>query len=369
MYFCNQNLKDKKMKKLIFLCLTSLLLSCNKESETDSKTIDFMVNVENDNLSEKPVNEPVRLYFDISTQSNLERTPLKYRIETSLRSTIRDDKGIEISKNNSYDYNTLREPELILYYTGLEEGKHIMKIHFFKEQGQEVVKEVNLRFRVYKYKLQIRNGKETPNQGEDVDFDLELEPNSPNGIDIPYYITFKKYGYKDDKLEKNFISLDGRKIAFGNEYKIQDISNIKIRINSYYAGYQELEYVIKNKTFEESHTIKQDVQENQIEIEGTPKVDSKIVNVNDVLIYSAKVIKKPKVSNDLQYKLEIISGYYRGLTENDWKDVVLRDNGNVYFPIEVLKVGDYEIRVTFRDEFGNEKSVDTYIYKEEQNGI
>lgn len=335
-----------KMKKLIFFCLTALIMSCKEDADMPALNFDFNIKTEIDNFSDKGVNEVVKIPFEISSQYDFEKIPLKYKIESSLKCDISDGTK-KILKGDAY---TLTKPNLELQYTGKEKGDHKIKITFSNSKGKVVVKDFSLNYKEYGYTLEVLNGNANPFQGENVDFDIKITPENKAN---PYYIVFKSYDPEDPNLQKTLISLNGNKIAFGKEYKIDDFNNLKVRINSFYAGTKHLKYVIKNKTHEREESIRQNVNKNTIIIQETSVTKSLIENINETTTFKAKIIKTPKFSNKLQYKTSLIEGK-TGLTTNDWKDITLQENGEVSFPIKALEVGTYTYEVIFRDEFGNE---------------
>ncbi|MDO4880058.1 MAG: hypothetical protein Q3983_02145 [Capnocytophaga sp.] len=341
------------MKKIAVLLLgLCTLFGCKKEEETTTDSIDFSVKLVNEFLPEKGINETTRLYFDIET-----KTPLQYRIETTFPdSKIKLGNKVEntfLSFRNNYN---LEEPELILDYTALKAGAHTVRVVFFNYKGQEIVKELVLKFRVYGYELKVRNGKTNPNQGENVDFDLEITPDNPN---IPHYIIFKNYGKfknnEDTSLQKTFIALNGQKITFGKEYKIEDFNKVQVRINSFDRGKQELNYVIKNNTFSREEQIQQKVKENQIFYELLKTEFKKLDNGVYITNVTARITKTPKFSNKLQYRSLISSSREIDGTD-EWIDLTMQENGIINFSVKTKRLNKettYGGKVDIRDEFEN----------------
>lgn len=343
------------MRKIIIcLGLFTALIGCKKDADLPALDFKFSVKTSEENFSDKGVNEVVKVDFDISADYDFEKVPLKYRIEAPKANEISDGSK-KILVGDSY---TLTEPKLSLHYTGKEKGEHRMKVVFFNQKGKEITKELVLNYKEYGYKLEVLNGNTNPHQGENVDFDLKITPENTSTKD--FYLIFKSYDAQDPNLEKTLVALNGEKIVFDKEYKIENLSDIKLRINSFNAGQKQLKYVIKNSTFEREETIFQDVKRNSIIVESTSFNKVLAEDIGDLITFNAKIIKSPKHSNKFQYKTFIDNNGSEenveidGLSTNDWRDIISDGEGNISFGINTFKQGVYKYIIQVRDEFGNE---------------
>lgn len=344
------------MKKIIgILGLIMALTGCKKDAEQPSLDFNFSVDVSQENFSDKGVNESVNLFFDISADYDYEKVPLKYKIETTNANEISDGSK-KILVGDSY---TLTEPKLSLHYTGKEKGEHRMKVVFFNQKGKEISKELVLNYKEYGYKLEVLNGNTNPHQGENVDFDLKITPENTSTKD--FYLIFKSYDAQDPNLEKTLVALNGEKIVFDKEYKIENLSDIKLRINSFNVGQKQLKYVIKNNTFEREETIVQNIQNNSIEIKSLTFSKLFTDNINETLSIKGFVKKTPTLNKKIWYKTWISDGT-RNLdgienTQNKYQEFTLSDNEEFSINVNTSKTGVYVYKVQFKDEFENESPV------------
>ena len=259
---------------------------------------------------------------------------------------------------NSGDIYELKKPELPLFYTGKETGVHNIKVTFMNSVDNKIVKELKIKYKEFGYTLEVVNAKKNVTQGENVDFSLKITP-AEDAPKMDYFIVFKSYDTeKDPKLEKSTVTLNEQKIEFNKEYKIEDLSNVKISTNSFYAGTKELKYVIKNKTFAREETITQEVSQNTLTLsEGTQLSTSSAKAINEKITFVGKITKEPNLSNKIWYKTEITEGQADGLTTNDWTEITLsKENAIENLSFLAKKEGTYKYKITFKDEFGNEIS-------------
>ena len=292
--------------------------------------------------------------INIKTEYDFSKVPLKYKVETDKQATMRV--GEEVI--NSGDIYELKKPELPLFYTGKETGVHNIKVTFMNSVDNKIVKELKIKYKEFGYTLEVVNAKKNITQGENVDFFLKITP-AEDAPKMDYFIVFKSYDTeKDPKLEKSTVTLNEQKIEFNKEYKIEDLSNIKISTNSFYAGTKELKYVIKNKTFAREETITQEVSQNTLILsEGTQLSTSSAKAINEKITFIGKITKEPNLSNKIWYKTEITEGQADGLTTNDWTEIILsKENAVENLSFLAKKEGTYKYKITFKDEFGNEIS-------------
>ena len=345
------------MKKIFLILMTFALfawsVSCVKEAE--QKKIEFNYNVVTpEDFSDKGVTEEVSIPIDIKTEYDFSKVPLKYKVETDKQATMRV--GEEVI--NSGDIYELKSPELPLFYTGKEIGVHNIKVTFMNSVDNKIVRELKINYKEFGYTLEVVNAKKNVTQGENVDFSLKITP-AEGAPKMDYFIVFKSYDTeKDPKLEKSTVTLNDQKIEFNKEYKIEDLSNVKITTNSFYAGTKELKYVIKNKTFAREETITQEVSQNTLTLsEGTQLSTSSAKTINEKITFIGKITKEPNLSNKIWYKTEITEGQADGLTTNDWTEVTLsKENAIENVSFLAKKEGTYKYKIIFKDEFGNEIS-------------
>lgn len=339
------------MRKVLFLCFSLLtLLGCQKEQTPEP--VDFSVNLLNGNSIEKGINEDFKLHFEIFTKENLREKPLKYRIDGigNYEANIKIGERKIISKLNFSDSDLLYEPELVIDYTGLEEGVYILKVFFQNLKGQEIVKEIRIKIRKYKYNVEVINGKRVVNQGEEVDYDIEVVSENPN---LPHYISFHKSNHWGYDLDESIVKFNGEKIVLDKEYRIEDLSKIKVQLTHNSRGNKKIIYTIKNKTFEDTQVITQYVKENYIYIEDLISIVD-----NNTITFTAKIAKTPKFfSNRVFYKITMTNGLNNSVElPKDWIEGTIQENSKIQIPIKILKKNRFltTFSVKFKDEFGNE---------------
>ncbi|MDO4880059.1 MAG: hypothetical protein Q3983_02150 [Capnocytophaga sp.] len=195
------------------------------------------------------------------------------------------------------------------------------------------------------------NGKTNPNQGENVDFDLKI---TPENTATDYYVIFKSYDPEDTSLQKTFIALNGQKITFGKEYKIEDFNKVQVRINSFNAGNKQLKYVIKNSTSQREEYIQQNVLKNVININiNFDKEETN--NIQEILNIKGYITKSPSYNKKIWYKTWLSEGEKNGIenTDNQYKEYTLSDSNEFNINIKSQKAGKYTYFIQFKDEFEN----------------
>ena len=353
------------MRKVLFLCFSLLtLLGCQKEQTPEP--VDFSVNLLNGNSIEKGINEDFKLHFEIFTKENLREKPLKYRIDGigNYEANMKKGERKIISQLFFSDSDLLYEPELVIDYTGLREGVYILKVFFQNLKGQEIVKEIRIKIRKYKYNVEVINGKRVVNQGEEVDYDIEVVSENPN---LPHYISFHKAGFLGYDLDKSIVKFNGEKIVLDKEYRIEDLSKIKVQLTHSSSGDKRILYTIKNKTFEDTQVISQYVKKNDIYID---ELTSQVDKNKKIAYLTGKLRKSPKFSNKVFYKFKIIKGTFNSLEGKfnsleevkDWTEISLQENDKIKIPIKILKEfgqrpKEEVIIITFKDEFDNQTEI------------
>lgn len=346
------------MKKLLFLALVAgaTLVGCRKDSDQPELDFEFSVEAVNHNFSDKGVNESVTIPFELNAHYDFEKKPIKYRIEADKQSQLSVG-GQNISAGEAY---TLSEPKLDLIYKGKEKGEHNIRVTFFNSDNRQITKEVKLNFKEFGYTLEVLNGKLYAYQGENVDFNFKITPK--NGApQMDYFIVFKSYDAQDPNLQKTVLTINGEKIIFDKEYKIENLLDTKIRINSFYTGAKQLKYIIKNQTFEREESIQLNVSKVTMRAElNFDKVQTN--NTEETLKLQGYVTKNLKYNGKLWYKTWISEGDPTGIenTNNEYREYTLPDNNEFSINVRTKKKGVYLYFIQFKDEFGNESTTSQF---------
>jgi len=346
------------MKKLLFLALVAgaTLVGCRKDSDQPALDFKFSVEAVNHNFSDKGVNESVTIPFKLDADYDFEKQPIRYRVEADKQSSLSVG-GQNISAGEAY---TLSEPKLDLIYKGKEKGEHNIKVTFFNSDNRQITKEVKLNFKEFGYTLEVLNGKLNAYQGENVDFNLKITPK--NGApQMDYFIIFKSYDAQDPNLQKTVLTINGERIIFDKEYRIENLLDTKIRINSFYTGSKQLKYIIKNQTFEREESIQLNVSQVTMRAElNFDKVETN--NTEGTLKLQGYVAKNIKYNGKLWYKTWISEGDPTGIenTNNEYREYTLPDNNEFSINVRTTKKGVYVYFIQFKDEFGNESSTSQF---------
>lgn len=339
------------MKRVLLLSAIILawFIGCVKEVEQPPIEYKYSVEANNEDFSDKGVNETVSLPFTLKTEYNFTKVPMKYKVESNKEGLFKN--GVEnILPNDVY---TLKKPELKLSYTGKEAGEHIIKVHFFNDNTKKatVTKEIKIKYIEHGYIIEQLVGKNSSYQGEDVNFEYRIVPKDESKKE-GYTITFKSFDEADNKLEKTKILFEERNIEFNKSYPITNLSKFKILIKPFYAGTKTLKYVIKNKTGQKEGQIAIEVKPNVFDVTGNLD-KTPIGYAGELLNFIGTVKKEPLYVKKLKYKTSIVQGTSSGIETNDWKEIVYEGN-QIKIPIKILKNGQYQYKISFRDEFGNE---------------
>lgn len=341
------------MRKMLLAAVIgfSFLTSCKKDSELPPVEFKFSVEANNEDFSDKGVNETVTLPFTLDAEYDFNKVPMKYKVESNKEGLFKNGTK-NILPNDVY---TLAKPELKLSYTGKQAGEHVVKVYFFNDNTKKatVTKEIKIKYIEHEYTIEQLVGKNSSYQGEDVNFEYKLTPKDESKRD-GYTITFKSFDEADNKLEKTKILFEGRSIEFNKSYPIANISKLKILIKPFYAGAKALKYVIKNKTGQREGEINLEVKQNVFDVTGN--LDKIPVGyAGEVVNFIGIVKKEPLYVKSLKYKTSIVQGTASGIETTNWRDVSYESN-EIKIPIKILKNGGYQYKITFQDEFGNETS-------------
>ena len=238
----------------------------------------------------------------------------------------------------------------------LKEDQYRYKITFKDEFGNETYKVFDLELKTNKdFSVEVSEGKKNPHQGESVDFKLKVTP-AEGAQQSGYFIIFKSYDSADPTLARDHVAFNGHKIEFDKEYKIENLANSRIKLNTFYSGDKELKYIIKNAKTQKEGVITQNVEKNSLVISENAQLSKSVSNiVNETIKFTGKIVKTPNYLNKVWYKTEILSGRFEGLTTNDWTEISLGVDGLVDgISTKLLKEDQYRYKITFKDEFGNE---------------
>ena len=133
----------KKVVLLFSVIMMTSLLGCVKEKEQPIVEYKYSVEVDNEIISNKRVDETVSLSFLVKTEYDFENVPMKYKVETNKNGLIKNGEETILS-NEVY---TLSNPNLNLSYTGKEAGEHTIKVTFFNDNTKETTtKEFKLKY-------------------------------------------------------------------------------------------------------------------------------------------------------------------------------------------------------------------------------
>lgn len=339
------------MKRVLLLLAIILawFIGCVKEVEQPPIEYKYSVEANNEDFSDKGVNETVSLPFAIEAEYDFTKVPMKYKVESNKEGLFKNGDE-DILPNDVY---TLEKPELKLSYTGKEAGEHIVKVTFFNDNTKKatVTREVKIKYIEYGYTVEQLIGKNSSYQGEDINFEYRIVPKDESKKE-GYTITFKSFDEADNKLEKTKILYEGNQIEFNKSYSIADLSKFKILIKPFYAGTKVLKYVIKNKTGQKEGQIAIEVKPNVLDVTGNLD-KTPIGYAGELLNFIGTVKKEPLYVKSLKYKTSIVQGTASGIETNDWKEIVY-EGDQIKIPIKILKNGQYQYKISFQDEFGNE---------------
>ena len=339
----------KKVMLLLSAIILAYAVGCVKEAEQPPIEYKYSVEATNEDFSDKGVNETVSLPFSIKTEYDFEKVPMKYKVETDKQGVIKN--GDETILPN--DVYTMTSPELNLSYEGKEAGEHTIKVTFFNDNTKKatMTKEIKLKYIEYEYTLEALSAKNSVYQGEAADFEYKLTPKDETKKE-GYTITFKSYDDQDIKLERTNITFNGQRIEFNKSYPIENLSSFKIQVIPFYAGAKSLKYEIKNKTGKREGDIAIEVKQNVFEVAGNLD-KTPIGAAGEIVNFVGTVKKEPLYAKKLKYKTSIIQGTAEGIETNDWKEITYEGN-EIKIPVKILKNGQYQYKISFQDEFGNQ---------------
>ena len=340
------------MKKFLLLfSFITLLISCNKDRETDDLQWKFSVETDNRNIQlGLDVGQEVNLKYVIKKEYS-EGAKMTYQIVTSKSNfSMLNGKGESINLNEKY---TLEGDTLKLKYQGLEQGEQKLKVIFKNSKGYQVDKELTFNFDDFGFSFK----------------QLDNEVNIGNYLELDYILSFykNKKAFYSIKILKNDpegyfqLSKGGSVIAknVGDEFEILNINeDNKNLINGTLYYYTEnptkgsnrkdeiiLEIQAKNSSEKKRISIRTKFLKPNFSVnveQADPSSLEYIIKINDV-----------KKENNTYYLQDI------AFTNIDSKEIKILYKERLYDITEPIKfegIGGHIIKIILPDEFEPAKS-------------
>lgn len=352
------------MKKIFFWGLVMIIVTltgCKKDEEQSALQFKFDVTVPTEKIETGlGTNDIVPLEFVIK-RAYASGAEMTFSVISDKKNfTLTNAKGEELEQNQSYK---ITDDKLILNYKGLEQGTHNIQIDFKNDKNVVVSKKVTLTFVNYEFSYVVNTEKKEIYQGEETNYTLDIESTNLNAG--AYFIKFTSYEEQDKNLEKSNILFEGEKIVFEKWYELKNLTGTKIDILSFYTGDKQLRGIIKNKNVEKYFELRQSVRNRSIAVSTSDVSQTAVTQIGEIILYKALIEKKPtKLTDKIWYKTWLTinaNAPEDGLTttKNEYVEYTLTDTGYFEIPIETKKGGVYQYNIQFKDEFGNESSVDS----------
>lgn len=341
---------------IIILSLFSILLfnSCREDGDWGNDNEgQFGFTIErDDNFIEKSVGETNQLKFNIKTNYDFESVPTTFKFTTNLNGVLSLN-GKTLIANQEYTFST---NDNIFEYVGNVAGTHQLKINVKNSKGASKEEEFELKYGVSEFSHTYTGGTAPIYQGDETNYLMKIVPGSgqPN---TGYQIKFNTY--------EGTIKLNGVTAQLGQFYELPNIDNFNITTTTNKSGNGALFYTIKNTTVSKDYSLQQNILARTITVESM-----NISNLNtapNTPLSLIGVVKKTPITgnNTVQYKTWISSASNNNTagvqnTSNAYIPYTLGENGSFNYNFNALAVGTYTYNIQFKDEYGNESTVNTY---------
>lgn len=337
-------------KILILLSFITILLSCNKDRDTDELQWKFSVETDNRNINlGLDVGQEVNLKYVLKKEYS-EGANMTYQIVTSKSNfSMFNERGESVELNKKY---TLVGDTLKLKYQGLEQGEQNLKVIFKNSKGYQVDKELTFNFDDFGFSFK----------------QLENEVYIGNYLELNYILSFykNKNALYSIKLLKNdpdghFLLAKGGSIIAkkaGDEFEIFNTNEGKknlIEGTLYYYTENPTKGSRKDEILLEVQA-KNSLEKKRISIRANFIKPNFSVNVekseNSDLEYNIKI-------NDVKKENNIYSIRDIDFTNVDKKDIKILYKERLYSitnPIDIEGIGDHQIKIVLPENFEPAKS-------------
>lgn len=346
------------MKNIFFILLTCFsifsLNSCREDGEWGNENGgQFGFTIDRDaTFIEKAVGETNQLKFNIKPSYDFSSIKTSFKFTTNLNGTLKLD-GKTLIANQEY---TFESKDNIFEYVGNVAGTHELKISVKNVKGASKEEEFELKYSVSEFTHTYTGGTAPIYQGDDTQYLMKITPGSGQPS-AGYQIKFNTYS--------GTIKLNGVAAQVGQYYPLPNIDNFSVTTATNQSGDGALFYTIKNSTVTKDYSIQQNVIARTITVESMNI--NKLNTAPNTPLSLIGVVKKTPVTtnNTVQYKTWISSASNNNTsgiqnTSNMYVPYTLGANGSFTYNFNALEVGTYTYNIQFKDEYGNESTVNTY---------
>lgn len=346
------------MKKLLFILLAFFsvfaLNSCREDGDWGNDNEgQFGFTIERDaNFIEKSVGEANSLKFNLVTNYDFATVPTKFKFTTNLNGALSLN-GQTLVANQEYSFTT---KDNIFQYVGNVSGSHQLKISVKNDKGASKEEEFELNYGVSEFAHTFTGGTAPIYQGDETNYLMKITPGSGQPT-TGYQIKFNTY--------VGTVKLNGVTATLGQFYPLPNIDNFSVATTTNQSGNGALFYTIKNTTVSADYSIQQNILPRTITVESM-NINNLNPAPNSPLSLIGVIKKTPITSNTVvQYKTWISSASNNNTagiqnTSNAYIPYTLGSNGSFTYNFNTLVAGTYTYNIQFKDEYGNESTVNTY---------
>lgn len=341
---------------IIILSLFSILLfnSCREDGDWGNDNAgQFGFTIERDNnFIEKAVGEINQLKFNVRPSYDFQSIQTSFKFTTNLNGTLKLN-GELLTANQEYNFTT---EENIFEYVGNVSGIHELKIVVKNGKGVSIKEEFSLPYSISEFTHTYTGGTAPISQGDDTQYLMKIIPGTGQPTS-GYEIKFNSY--------TGTIKLNGVTATIGQYYSLPNIDTFNVILNTIVAGQGAVHYTIKNNTVSKDYSLQQDVTQRQITVESM-NINATTVPPNTSMSLIGIVKKTPITGNlNVQYKTWISSASNNNTngiqnTNNAYIPYTLGLTGNFSYNMKAVATGIYTYNIQFKDEYGNESSVETF---------
>ena len=363
------------MNKIVRVSLVALMVgislvfvNCSKDGKWDDynkkgKVYDFTVHRLDSVFAEKAIGETTTIRINLNTRYDFKTLKMRAKvIYNSGKGMLKSSVGGIFEPNIDY---LVDEPNNVFEYVGKDAGTHKFTIEFFNDKGVKREEVITINYATMDFGINFKSMTTGEvYQGDSYDYVLTVvEPKAPQDN---HYIIFTEF--KDGN-----IIFDGVNVKLNHPYRLNVSGTNSIRFTSSKSKKIKLVYTVKNSTTErQKDDVVLDFKKREIVIESF-KVSSNTISKNTGGHSISCIINKttaPNVStftDDISYRVWISSfpyGYTSGINieQREYKEDVLGSNKQwkLDFNVGNVPVGTYEIKLQFKDEYGNESNVQVF---------
>lgn len=269
--------------------------------------------------------------------------------------------GVE-STNNVYQNYQLETGGIFdLKIKTIKSGQYTYNVQFKDEFGNETdIKAFDLNVSNKNFELEVTGGSDNIYQGDNISYNVAIKTAETNANE-PYQIKLLSFDSSDLRLEKSKVYLDSNPINI-NEWTSLSSRSFTLTTNAWNYGKKTFSFEVRNSSITKKYDVVQDVKKKEIYINSMEfNNDEWIIEEGKTVTPILKVIigKNYNSEDIVSYKTWVTNRYdEENITNTKGSYNVVDVTNNTFTkPIEIKKVGEFEINLQLKNKYENESEI------------